>query len=127
MRPTVVYPYVAAEDIDNILDSFEHNANFWYPTLSQSQLDKSRAMLKSEGPIDDSLDACLALLTMALGCASQVTTGLTENERLTDQEARRRVSKRKMGDLYFDSALKKLHVAHLSVTSTATQCLFFVG
>jgi hypothetical protein len=127
MRQTVVYPYVAFEDVDAILDSFGRNANFWYPTMSQSQLDRSRAMLKSDDPIDVSLDACLALLTMALGCAGLVTAGLADGESLTDAEARRRISKRKMGDLYFDSALKKLHVAHLSVTSTAAQCLFFTA
>jgi hypothetical protein len=128
VRPAPVFPYAGPDDVDAVLASFARNANFWYPTLSRAQLAAARALLVAEAPMDDdSLGACLALLTMALGCASQATEGLADADGLSDAEARRRVSRRKMGDLYFDSALKKLHVAHLSVTSTAAQCLFFVA
>ena len=126
-RSNLIYPYIAMEDIDSILDSFEHSINSWYPTMSQSQLHKIRAMLNSGVPPDDSVDGCITLLTMALGCANQVTAGLATGPFLTQSEERRRILKRKMGDIYFQSALKMIYVAHLDISSTATQCLFFVA
>ena len=64
---------------------------------------------------------------MALGCASKVTAGLMEGAALPESEQRRRATYRVTGDIYFDSALKKLHVAHMDVNSIATQCLFFAA
>lgn len=129
MRTSTMYPYVTAEDVDSIVDSFEHAVNFWYPTMSQKQLKKTRTIV-TDGVFDeDGPSTCLALLTMALGCASQVTAGLTTNAgNLSEEEGRkRRASRRAMGDVYFDGVLKKLHFAHTHVSSTATHCLFFVA
>ncbi|KAK3393315.1 hypothetical protein B0H63DRAFT_491346 [Podospora didyma] len=127
-RTSTMYPYVTAEDVDGIIDSFEHAVNFWYPTMSQNQLKKTRAIV-TDGVFDeDGPHTCLALLTMALGCASQVTAGLTPGTtQLSDEETKRRARRRAMGDVYFDGVLKKLHVAHTGVSSTATHCLFFVA
>ncbi|KAK3947841.1 hypothetical protein QBC32DRAFT_374004 [Pseudoneurospora amorphoporcata] len=78
---------------------------------------------------DDGLDVCIAFLTMALGCASKVTAGLMEGAALPESEQRRRATYRATarGDMYFESALKKLYVAHMDVNSIAAQCLFFVA
>lgn len=133
-RPTLslisstIYPYVTQEDIVTILDAFQHNVNFWYPTVSQGQLRSVHDAMMSGDPTDNSLESCLALLIMALGCASQVTANLTQDNTLTvEEETRYRASRRKIGDIYFEVALKKLHVAHLTVNSTSAQCMFFVA
>nr|XP_036577638.1 C6 zinc finger domain-containing protein [Colletotrichum truncatum]KAF6784672.1 C6 zinc finger domain-containing protein [Colletotrichum truncatum] len=126
-RATTMYPYVTAEDIDGIIESFEHTINFWYPTMSRGQLSQVRSLISEGIPEEDSILACLSLLTMALGCASQVTAGLAAGTTMTDEEKKRRAARRAMGDMYFDSVLKKLHVVHTNVGSTATHCLFFTA
>ncbi|KAJ0338936.1 hypothetical protein COL922a_004971 [Colletotrichum nupharicola] len=126
-RSTVMYPYVTAEEIDGIIASFELTINFWYPTMSCGQLAQVRKLISDGIPEEDSILVCLALLTMALGCAGQVTAGLTTGTTLSEEERKRRLARRAMGDMYFDSVLKKLHVVHTNVGSTATHCLFFTA
>ncbi|KAI8650085.1 Zn(2)-C6 fungal-type domain-containing protein [Fusarium sp. Ph1] len=122
-----IYPYVDADAIDSILDSFEHNVNFWYPTMSQSQLQAIRSTMENGVPAEDTVHCCLCLLTLALGCASQSVAGLRFATDSEDGEKEKRLRKRKMGDVYFQLALKKIHVAHLQVDSETTQCLFFAA
>jgi len=127
-RASAMYPYVTSEDVDGILDSFSHAVNFWYPTMAQDQLERMRLIVNEGAFHEEGPNTCLALLTMALGCASQVIAGLTAGTTLlTDEEKKRRAGRRAMGDMYFDSALKKLYVAHTDVSSTATHCLFFAA
>lgn len=127
-RASTMYPYVTAEDVNGILESFKHAVNFWYPTMSRSQLERMRAIITSGSFDEEGPYACLALLTMALGCASEVIAGLTMGtEMLSEDEKKRKAERRAMGDMYFDSALKKLYVAHTDVSSTATHCLFFAA
>ncbi|KAK3497396.1 uncharacterized protein B0T23DRAFT_353327 [Neurospora hispaniola] len=123
-----IHPYVTEEEVDSILDAFEHAVNFWYPTASSDQLHNARALITNVNFDDhDELRVCLALLVMALGCASKVTAGLMESAAVPESERRRRATYRATGDMYFESALKKLYVAHMDVDSIATQCLFFVA
>lgn len=130
-KPTTVLPFVDSQDVDATLDAFERNINFWYPTMSLDQLETTREILNSGHGSEDTSETCLALLTMALGCASQVTQGLAAASATSDfekeAERRNRASRRRLGDLYFENALKRLYVAHTGVSSTATQCLFFVA
>ncbi|WDK12921.1 C6 zinc finger domain-containing protein, partial [Colletotrichum graminicola] len=126
-RSTSMYPYVTSENIEGIIDSFEYTINFWYPTMSRNQLEQVRDLISGGIPEEDSILACLALLTMALGCAGQVTAGLTTGKALSGEERKRRAAMKAMGDVYFDSVLKKLHVVHTNVGSTATHCLFFTA
>ncbi|KAK3362416.1 hypothetical protein B0T25DRAFT_6090 [Lasiosphaeria hispida] len=127
-RAATMYPYVTAEDVDGILESFEHAVNFWYPTMSRGQLGQMRLIITSGAFDEDGPHTCLALLTMALGCASEAISALTLGAAiLSDEEKKRRAGRRAMGDIYFDSALKKLYVAHTGVSSTATHCLFFAA
>jgi len=123
-----MYPYVTVEDVDSILDSFSHTVNFWYPTMSQAQLGQLRTIVNAGAFDEDGCSACLALLTMALGCASEVISGLAaRTSSLTDEETKRRLNRRAMGDTYFDSAVKKLYMAHTDVSALATHCLFFAA
>ncbi|KAK2060653.1 C6 zinc finger domain-containing protein [Colletotrichum caudatum] len=126
-RSTSMYPYVTSEDTNSIIESFEHTLNFLYPTMSRSQLEQVRNLISDGIPEEDSILVCLALLTMALGCAGQVTAGLTSGEVLSGEQRKRRAAMKAMGDLYFDSVLKKLHVVHTNVGSTAAHCLFFTA
>ncbi|KAK2002609.1 C6 zinc finger domain-containing protein [Colletotrichum falcatum] len=126
-RPTSMYPYVTSEDIEGIVESFEHTINFYYPTMSHNQLEQVRNLISDGIPEQDGILVCLALLTMALGCAGQAAAGLTSGGVLSGEERKRRAAMKAMGDVYFDSVLKKLHVVHTNVGSTATQCLFFIA
>jgi hypothetical protein len=124
---STLFPYLHQDDLSSILESFERNVNFWYPTVSQHQFEIIHSILATGAPTDDSPQTCLALLIMALGCASQVTSNLTSAESFSAEEIKRRAARRRIGDIYFEGALKKLYVAHLTLNSTATQCLFFVA
>lgn len=127
IKKTVSYPYVATGDVSAILDAFGRNVNFWYPTMSQRQLHQIRCSFELGVPDDDSVSACLGLLTMALGCASQVTEGLNTESGFSEEQIQNRLLKRRIGDSYFQGALKMIHLAHLEISSEATQCLFFVS
>ena len=125
-----VYLYTKPEDVEEILESFEHTINFWYPTMSRMQLQNTHALMTTMPTCnmdEEGVHVCLARLTMALGCASQVVSGLTGDELLTDAELRQRAGKRTIGDMYFDSAIRKIHQAHMEVSSTATHCLFYAA
>lgn len=136
MRPSaIMYPFVTDDEMDSILDAFQHGVNFWYPTMSRHQLEKVRLTVKcfNAGVAEEqSVEACLAFLTMALGCASQAVAGLASSSpaaaaALSDDDLKHRSQRREMADLYFDHALRRLHVVHMDVGSTATQCLFFAA
>jgi hypothetical protein len=129
------YPYVPPGEVDGILGAFERTINFWYPTMSRGQLEKVAGLIAAGGldgtgsddPDAGQADACLAALTMALGCASQVVAGLAPGTTLSGEERRRRAARRAMADMFFDGVLRRLHVAHTDVSSTSTHCLFFVA
>ncbi|KAF4988109.1 hypothetical protein FGRMN_9975 [Fusarium graminum] len=127
IAPNPMYPYVDAEDITAILEAFERNINFWYPSMSQEQLGSIRTTIQHGMPAEDTVHSCLSLLTLALGCASQAAEDLRFTTEPDASEKERRLRKRKLGDIYFQLALKKLHVVHLQVDSQSTQCLFFTA
>lgn len=127
LSPSTIFPYVTQEDIRIIISAFQHNLNFWYPTVSRNQLHSVHASMMSGDPTDNSLDSCLSLLIMALGCASQVTADLSHDSSSPMADPRYRASRRKIGDKYFEAALKMLHIAHLTVNSVSAQCMLFVA
>jgi len=126
IRESTMYPYICDTEMDQIITSFEQTINFWYPTMSRAKLKAARSVL-SAGDMDDSTTSCIASLIMALGCAGQVTVGLATENNLTDGEINYRASRRAMADMCMDRVLKKLHLAHMEMSTTATQCLFFVA
>jgi len=119
-------PYVSSVDIEHIISSFEHTVNFWYPTVSQMKLKEARALVSS-GKIDDSTSSCLAFLIMALGCASQVVSGLVPEVKLSKEEMDYRASRKSLADMYMDGVLKSLHLVHMEMSAAAVQCLFLVA
>ncbi|RSM01564.1 hypothetical protein CEP52_008489 [Fusarium oligoseptatum] len=65
--------------------------------------------------------------SMHTSTTDQSVAGLRFATGSEDGEKEKRLRKRKMGDVYFQLALKKIHVAHLQVDSETTQCLFFAA
>ena len=127
-RSSTWHPFLSTREIDEILDAFGDTVNFWYPTMSTTQLAGVRKlMVNGDGDADDDIGVCLAMLTMALGLAGQVTSGLSAADVHSAEELERRASKRTMADAYFDGAMKRLHVVHTHIGSTATHCLFFIA
>lgn len=126
-RANTMCPYASAAEVDAVLAAFSHGVNFWYPTVSRAQMGVIRAaVLGEDESLGDETGRCLALLTMALGCAGQVIGGLTEVE-MDDEERERRRARRTVGDMYFDCAMRMLHVALTDVSPVATHCLLFVA
>lgn len=121
-----MYPYVSRVDIEHIIQAFQHNVNFWYPTMSVAKIEASEARIIA-GELDNSTASCLALLMMALGCASQSVSGLAVGTEPTKEEVEYQRSRRALADMYMDGVLKKLHIAHMEVSADATQCLFFTA
>ena len=126
-----VYPYISPEETDSILQSFQRTVNFWYPTLSTSHLETARCMVNSGSFEGDSVEVCLSLLIMALGCASEVVSGelgeTTSGTDTTDKQRSVSTRRRGLGAIYFNSALKRLHFTSLEVTSATAHCLFFAA
>jgi hypothetical protein len=123
-------PYASAGEVDAVFDAFEHGVNFWYPTVSRAQLKSLRAVMADSSGEEfegGETQRCLALLTMALGCASQVIGGLAEEASMGEGEWERRRARREVGDRYFDCVMRMLHVAHTDVSPAATHCLLFVA
>ncbi|KAK4231088.1 lactose permease [Podospora fimiseda] len=114
-RKTGMYPYVSSEEVNIILEGFSQKVNFWYPTVSVKQLERTREIILGNGDEEEeTVESCLALLIMALGCASLVVSSEEKG-------------KRAIGDMYFDAALKRVYVAHMDVSAVGTHCFFFVA
>lgn len=125
-RPSEVTPYLSSEDIRQIVQSFQSSVNFFYPTMTKEKLETIQMRIMT-GNLDYSVESCLALLVMALGCASQSVSLLFHDSNLGPADKAYQQSRRSLAEMFFDSVLKRLYVAHLHITQEATQCLFFIG
>lgn len=126
MHPSIVIPYVSASDIDQTIESFEHTINFWYPTVSLSLLKEARILVLA-GRVGENTTSLIAFLIMALGCASQASSGLVDETELTKDEMDYRKSRKTLADMYMDGVLKNLHLVHMEISATAVQCLFLTA
>jgi len=126
MRASTMYPYVSGADIDHIFTSFGNSVNFWYPTMSTDKLKAAQSLI-SDREADDSTSSCLAFSVMALGCANLAISGPGAGTDLSKAAIECRADQRAIGDMYMDAVLKKLYVVHMEISTTATQCLFFVA
>lgn len=125
-RPTSMFPYVGSEDLRQIILSFQYNINFWYPTMSFAKINDLR-LIVSEGNISNDTPSCLALMVLALGCASQSVEKMYDGDELDPMDIDYQRSRRSMAEMYFDGVLKKIHIAHMEMSTAATQALFFVA
>lgn len=125
-RATTVHPYASRSEIDRVLQSFQRNVNFWYPTMSVAQAAEVQVHIAA-GMFADSVKSCLALLVMALGCASELVRSYEEHEDPDSDELELRSHRCAMGQLYFDCAFKKIYLAQAECTVDAVQSLFFTA
>ncbi|KAL4778880.1 hypothetical protein BJX76DRAFT_365857 [Aspergillus varians] len=125
-RPSCVLPYASQSEIDSILLSFENNVNFWYPTLSRDTRTEVELRILSNS-LDEGVGSCLALLVMALGCASEAIRSVATDTAADTAELKKRHRWHLMCGLYFDLAFKKIYLAQAECTTEAVQCLFFTA
>jgi len=122
---TPMLPYADATEIDKVIQAFQQNINFWYPTMAKSMIEPLKSKL-STGELGNDCDSCLALLMMALGCACEATTSAfldaSDSTQLDLPPRRRRI-----GDMYFDCAVTRVHVAYQEVSRSALHCLLFTA
>jgi hypothetical protein len=121
-----MYPYVSPDGLNSILESFKHNVNFWYPTMSTAKIHELSLRI-SHGDVGNSTTSTLAFLVLTLGCASQHVETYYSTEGSTDTEMHDDRSQKPMADICFDGVLKNIHVAHMEMSTEATECLFLVG
>ncbi|KAL4998339.1 hypothetical protein BDV10DRAFT_185379 [Aspergillus recurvatus] len=124
-RPSGVLPYMGQDELDCVVSSFEQNVNFWYPTLSRSARTEVEVRVLSNSLADD-IDSCLALLVMALGCASELIRRVTmDHPDALDAEKQHRWQL--LSGLYFDLAFRKIYLAQAECSTEAVQCLFYTA
>ncbi|OJJ46030.1 hypothetical protein ASPZODRAFT_132999 [Penicilliopsis zonata CBS 506.65] len=121
-----MHPFATKYEVDRLVHSFEQTVNFWYPTMS-SAMTRDLASRVLVGSLDESMTSCLALLVMALGCASELVCSYAGHEAPAADELESRRQRRLMGELYFDCAFRKIYLAQAECTAEAVQCLFFTA
>lgn len=125
-RPCMVQPYLPKQEVERTVRSFERGINFWYPTMTRATTQELQSHIIS-GTFEESISSCLALLMMALGYACELVGSFAHRETPAASEADSQRQRRLMGELYFDSAFKKIYLAQAGFTADAVQCLFFTG
>ncbi|RDW86949.1 Zn(II)2Cys6 transcription factor [Aspergillus mulundensis] len=124
-RCSGILPFASKAELDSILSSFERNVNFWYPTLSRSTQTEIGLRVLSNG-LEQDVDSCLALLVLALGCASQLITVASDSQSAA-AESEQEHHWQLMSSLYFSHAFKRIYLAQGECTAEAVQCLFFTA
>ncbi|KXS99219.1 hypothetical protein AC578_6882 [Pseudocercospora eumusae] len=119
-------PFLDRDEAQTITKAFQDVLNFSYPTVLATILsDVEHRILK--GPNDDSIESCLALLIMALGCACRVVQSLNPGAMPSSGQDQQIIRSRLLAQTYFELYLQRLSVVHLEVSTTSTQCLFFTA
>ncbi|KAK2784023.1 hypothetical protein FQN53_008831 [Emmonsiellopsis sp. PD_33] len=124
--PSPVQPYLSRNDIERTVESFSLNVNFWHPTMLRAKLNTLKEIIIS-GRLDDSTTSCLALLVMALGSASTMVASLAKYNDPTAAEMNDRSQSKVTSELFFDNALKRIHVAQMECTVDAAHSLLLVA
>ncbi|KAK5460875.1 hypothetical protein LTS15_002938 [Exophiala xenobiotica] len=123
-EPSLVLPFVSIGEIETITMAFEQNINFWYPTMSKGMLDQLKDKL-STGRLINDCDSCLAFLVMALGCACGSTASACQDN--SEGGANPQPQRKRMGDMYFDCAMNRMHIPLQEVSRSALHCLLFTA
>jgi hypothetical protein len=122
----VIYPYLPTEDVGTNVLAFQKNINFWYPVMSNTRIKELEAKVNAVD-LNPSISSCLALLLMALGCASDSIAATYTGRELDPEETDNQRQKRSLSGIFFDGALKMIHLAHMEASAEATQCLFYAA
>ncbi|KAF2217680.1 hypothetical protein CERZMDRAFT_92335 [Cercospora zeae-maydis SCOH1-5] len=124
-KPAQPPPTLKPHEVSAAVRAFQATINFSYPTVTTRQLaDVEHRVLGRQS--DDSVETSLALLVMALGCASQVVDGLANTGSTFSEDSQVQRSQ-VLAHTYFELYLQGLSGVHLEVSTTATQCLFFTA
>jgi hypothetical protein len=120
-------PFASSDELDSIISSFQQSINFWYPTMSKRIINGLKSRVSS-GRLTEESESCLAFLLMALGCASEATTSSFQGDDESNWRDGEFLRQRKMmGDMYFECAVRKIHVAYVEMSRAALHCLLFAG
>ena len=122
----VIYPYLPAEDVGNNVLAFQKNINFWYPVMSNTRIRELEAKVNAVD-LNPSIGSCLALLLMALGCASESIAAVYTGSEVDAEETDLQGQKRSLSEIFFDGALKMIHFAQMETSAESTQCLFYTA
>lgn len=123
-EPSHMLPFVSVDEIERITTAFEQNINFWYPTMSKGMLDQVKDKL-STGRLSNDCDSCLAFLVMALGCACETTTFACQDD--SEEDTQSQPQRKRLGDVYFDCAMNRMHIPLQEVSRSALHCLLFTA
>lgn len=125
--PRSIKPCFTTDEAERLLASFQSNVNFWYPTVSKATLQDLFEKVRN-GFVGNSCEDCAALLVMALGAASELIHLVHSDTKNNGFETRRHQSElMTMASVCFDEAMKLLTVAHMEVSTLATQCVFLAA
>ncbi|KAM7193457.1 lactose permease [Rhypophila sp. PSN 637] len=134
LKPAIgIFHFLTPDEVDGILDSFSQNINFWYPTTSLDQMRAASDLILSGVDLRDRPrpETVMALLIMALGCASQAVadffpfSSLDSRRHPSIAESRSRAHNLSM--VFFSSALPMIYAVHTTPSPTSTHCLFFTA
>lgn len=121
---TAVCPYLVPGEARSITLAFQKSVNFWYPVLSNPRIKQLEAKVNGAN-LEPGTSSCLAMLMMALGCASEVA--LYNGSGVDIEQNKNGAPSRSLSGKFFDVALKMIHHAHMETSAEATQCLFYTG
>ncbi|KAF9888815.1 hypothetical protein FE257_008184 [Aspergillus nanangensis] len=114
-----IFPSVSMSEVKSMVSTFQQTYNFWCPTMSFDDLNLLQSRISHDN-LEPSCQSCLALLVMALGCVGASVMdediSINESQRLKEQ-----------GAVWFNAAMKMLHLAQLEMSVEACQCLLFTG
>ncbi|RFU28824.1 hypothetical protein B7463_g7514, partial [Scytalidium lignicola] len=116
--PLIRYPYVTADEVDRIINTFQQNVNFWMPTISLDQIQKVRQIVLT-GQNDLTSDVCLAMLIMALGLACEFVEQKLHHDSKMESVAYRHLQ---MSSLYFEASSRASAVAQMEMTPVSAHC-----
>ncbi|KAJ5112150.1 hypothetical protein N7532_000195 [Penicillium argentinense] len=119
-------PYCTKREVERVIRCFERGINFWYPTMTRSKTRELEAHI-IHGNFQETTESCLALLIMALGCASALVQSVATKEIHDGNIEEFQNEQRILGTLFFDCAFKRISLVQAEFTAEAVQCLFFAG
>ncbi|KAL1960100.1 hypothetical protein VTO42DRAFT_272 [Malbranchea cinnamomea] len=126
LRTPGMHPYASRHDVETMVEDFSRTVNFWYPTMTHFKLRELQHRIVS-GHLDETVQSCLALLVMALGAASGLIAPIAMDDVPEPEDTKQKSQHKILSELYFDSALRRIHVAHMECSVESAQCLFFAA
>lgn len=114
-------PRGTPNEIRDILEEYRRTVNFAYPILTIEEIESIQDLLLGS-PLCKSIPWCRAWLVMALGCASQSISFVSE-ETTGDENTVFRY--RTLAPIYFSLFLEQSYLIHDDISVMATQCLLF--